>query len=78
VLSSIFAAGQNLYKVGTADEHLRVRSRALVHGYCVVSHSRLDPPLVSEPSGTRICGHRNGFDSSKADADDATPRLVLV
>jgi hypothetical protein len=28
--------------------------------------------------GTRICGHRNGLDSSKADADDATRRLVLV
>ena len=34
-------------EVETADEHLRVRSRALVHGYCTVPHRRLDPRLVS-------------------------------
>ena len=29
MLGSIFASRQNLYKVGTADEHLCIRSRAL-------------------------------------------------
>jgi hypothetical protein len=29
------------------DGHLRVRSRALVHGYCTVPRERLDPRLVS-------------------------------
>ena len=31
ILSCVFAAERNFYK-GTADGHLRVRSRALVHG----------------------------------------------
>jgi hypothetical protein len=34
-------------EVETADEHLRVRSRALVHGCRTVPHRRLDPRLVS-------------------------------
>ena len=36
-------------EVETADEHIRVRSRALVHGYCTVPHRRLDPRLVCSP-----------------------------
>ena len=36
-----------LLQGGTADGHLGLRSRALVHGRCTVPHRRLDPRLVS-------------------------------
>jgi hypothetical protein len=49
---------RNFYKVETADERLRVRSRSLVYAYCTVPHRRLDARLVSEPSATRISGPR--------------------
>ena len=42
ILSCVFAAERNFYK-GTADGHLRFRSRALVHGRCTVPHKHLDP-----------------------------------
>jgi hypothetical protein len=46
-ISRVCAAGRDCLKMRTADEHLPVRSRALVHGYCAVPDRRLHPLLVS-------------------------------